>query len=177
MVKECGAWGRRFESCQRKGGWCSGGCWLMADLPLKKLFSYFPIFCFFIFNFAECPIKNTRQRLFCRPKFRRVLFVECGLGKDFVKCIWTVVECKRHSAKRLSPIVIEQVSWEATGTVVAPVQQLSDWWSFSKEIVTNWRLMPMHAAELAIAMAPLFAGFVDTVALSFVFDKYYLIID
>ena len=28
--------------------------------------------------FAECPIKNTRQRPLCRPEFCRVLFAECG---------------------------------------------------------------------------------------------------
>ena len=60
---------------------------LVDGQPFQK--NFFPIFsAFFIFflcrvsalgkAFAECPIKNTRQRPLCRPEFCRVLFAECG---------------------------------------------------------------------------------------------------
>ena len=46
--------------------------------------------------FAECPIKNTRQRGLCRSIFCRVFFAECNLA--FAKCL-------RHSAKNLNLVV------------------------------------------------------------------------
>jgi hypothetical protein len=35
--------------------------------------------------FAECPIKDTRQRHLCRPKFYRGLFAECGTRQSFCR--------------------------------------------------------------------------------------------
>ena len=56
--------------------------------------------------FAECPIKNTRQRPFAGQNFAVCSLPSVALGKGFAECIWAFAECFWHSAKRLSPVVI-----------------------------------------------------------------------
>ena len=58
---------------------------------------------FFGFNFAECPIKVTRQSWLCRHCFWRVLFIT--LGEPFAECFMSFAECFGHSANSGSPVV------------------------------------------------------------------------
>ena len=64
--------------------------------------------------FAECPIKDTRQRGLCRSIFCCVFFAECRTQQRLCR-----VQFGRHSAKNLNPVVsVPCLYWAFLGAVM-----------------------------------------------------------